>query len=93
NTLKSLVSKEKEVNEKINDLITNSMTNYYFEQIGDEILTLRKEINGSCRHTKITECKMKMDELIKAYNVYSEKKITLTEILPDELKSFVENSE
>lgn len=90
NTLKSLVAHEKEVKEKINDLISNSMMNYYFEQIGDEILALRKEINGACRQQSIIESKTKMKELIKAYNLYAEKRISMIDILPDELKIYVE---
>jgi len=90
NTLKSLVAREKEVKDKVNNLISNSMTNYYFEQIGDEIIALRKEINGACRPQRIVESKTKMKELIKAYNLYAEKRISMTEILPEELKIYVE---
>lgn len=90
NTLKSLVSREKEVKEQVQDLINQSMSNYYFEQIGDAIIALRREINGDCRTEIIGESKEKMSELVKAYNLYSDKKIELIEIIPSELKSFIE---
>ena len=45
NTIKFLAGREKEVKEKVDELINNSMSNYYFEQIGDTIVKLRKNLN------------------------------------------------
>lgn len=89
NTLKSLVNKEKEVKEQVKDLINHSMLNYYFEQIGDEILALRREVNEECRSNQIDDSLEKMLELIKAYNLYSDKKIKIEEVIPEELKTYI----
>lgn len=89
NTLKSLVSHEKEVKEQVSGLISQSMSNYYFEQIGDALLALRKEVNGERRDEIIEASHQNMCELIKAYNLYSDKKITIQEIIPNELRSYV----
>ena len=91
NTLKSLTDKEKDVKASVTGLINQSMQNYYFEQIGDTILHVRREIeNGdaSRSHKQLYTLKMKMEELVKAYNVYTEQKITINEVIPSELKSY-----
>ncbi|MDZ7344782.1 MAG: hypothetical protein ONA90_09765, partial [candidate division KSB1 bacterium] len=46
NHLKSLVRKEKEVVATVNGLINQSMQNYYFEQIGDAILNIRRDMEN-----------------------------------------------
>lgn len=91
NTLNSIVSREKEVDDKVRTLINISLKNYYFEQIGDTILALRNEVNGNCRTEVIVENQSKMAELLKAYNFYAGKNVTLTEIIPEELKAYMEN--
>jgi hypothetical protein len=90
NTLKTLVEKEKDVKASVNGLINQSMLNYYFEQIGDTILAIRREIenDGTARlDGRLDSLKVKMEELVKAYNLYTEQKITINEVIPSELKS------
>jgi hypothetical protein len=54
-------------------------------------LHVRREIE-SCDASRSDErfrmLKMKMEELVKAYNVYTEQKITINEVIPSELKSY-----
>jgi len=91
NTLKTLVEKEKDVKSSVDGLINQSMQNYYFEQIGDTILDARREIQNAdvCRtDEQLEQLKIKLDELVKAYNAYSDQKITINEIIPSELKSY-----
>jgi hypothetical protein len=91
NTLKSLTDKEKDVKDSVAGLINQSMQAYYFEQIGDTILHVRREIaNGDTGRSdeRLRELKMKMEELVKAYNVYTEQKVTINEVIPSELKSY-----
>jgi hypothetical protein len=91
NTLKTLVEKEKDVKSSVDGLINQSMQNYYFEQIGDTILEVRREIKKveiGGADERLDQLKLKMEELIKAYNAYSDQKITITEIIPSELKSY-----
>jgi len=92
NTLKFLAGREKEVKEKVDDLINSSMSNYYFEQIGDTILELRKSLKlGTDRNDNkhnilvVKETKEKMNELIKAYNLYSNKNISIEAVVPRDL--------
>ncbi len=91
NTLKELVAKEKDVKDSVSGLINQSMQNYYFEQIGDTILDARRElanVEAGLADERLGGLKMKMEELVKAYNVYTNQKITIDEIIPSELKSY-----
>ncbi len=88
NTIKYLSGRDKEVKQQVEGLIAKSMSNYYFEQIGDEILTLRKKVNKNLDDVNSVESKAKMDELIKAYNIYSTKKISLDDVIPVDLKEY-----
>lgn len=89
NTLKTLVEKEKDVSSSVEGLISQSMQNYYFEQIGDTILAARRGVkNAAGVEEPLAPLKLKLEELIKAYNTYSEQKITIHEIVPSELKSY-----
>lgn len=97
NTIKFLAGREKEVKEKVDELISNSMSNYYFEQIGDTILKLRKSLKcGEEQHGDqnnvlvVQETKEKMMELIKAYNLYADKKISFENVVPGDLSSYFE---
>jgi len=97
NTLKFLSGREQEVKEKVDELINSSMSNYYFEQIGETILELRKSLklgqnNRDNEHNVLVvkETREKMKELIKAYNLYSNKKITIEKVVPGDLISYFE---
>ncbi len=91
NTLREFGEKEKVVNDSVSDLIGRSMQNYYFEQIGDMILEARREqagIGAGFGAERRDRRKVKLEELVKAYNVYADHEITIDEIIPAELKSF-----
>jgi hypothetical protein len=87
--LKSLVHKEKDVNASVNDLINQSMISYYSEQIGETILEIRREIATGADNSNLSRLKNKVEELINAYNVYSEQKLTVSQALPDELQGYL----
>lgn len=88
NTLKFLVDKEKDVKASVNELISQSMVSYYFEQIGDTILEIRQAVAGGSRDEGLNLLKNKVEELIKAYNLYSDQKLTVTQVVPSELQEF-----
>jgi hypothetical protein len=91
NVLTKPGEKEKAVDDSIHDLIGRSMQNYYFEQIGDTILNARREQAGArpgAAAERRGRRKVKLEELVKAYNVYADHKITIDEIIPAELKSY-----
>lgn len=96
---------EKNVNDSVSGLISRSLQNYYFEQIGDTILQARRElatveagIAGERRsrpqpsfenmNASRGRRKMKLQELVEAYNFYADQKINVSEIIPSELKSY-----
>ncbi|MBN2009379.1 hypothetical protein JW960_08535 [candidate division KSB1 bacterium] len=87
NTIKSMAGKDQAIKEEIDSLMAKSMTNYYFEQIGDEILSLRRNLDNDDQRKIITESREKINELIKAFNAYSDKKVTLAEVIPGDLKN------
>jgi len=88
NTLKSLAEKERDVKDSVEGLINQSMQNYYFEQIGDAILAARREIENVGAGGRLGPIKIKMEELVKAYNIYADQKITIDEVIPSELKTY-----
>ena len=81
---------KKEVNDAVNELISRSMQEYYFEQIGDTILAARRDATSlqagiASEHNRY---KAKLEELIRAYNSHAGQKITIEEIVPTELKTY-----
>lgn len=88
NTLKFLVDKEKDVKASVSELINQSMVSYYFEQIGDTILEIRQAVASGAKDDGLNKLKTKVEELIKAYNIYSEQKLTVTEVVPSELQGY-----
>ena len=89
NDLKILRRKEKEITASVNHLIQVSMRNYYTEKIGELIMSARRELQAGRQYeSKRANLKQPMNDLLSAYNVYAEQKVTLDEIIPIELKSF-----
>ncbi len=62
---------ENEINESVSQLIKQSMQSYYFEQIGDTLLAIRRG----------EPVEKKLDELVKAYNKNAECKIAMGDLL------------
>ncbi|GEM_PF-541737 len=91
NPLREPGESEKEVEASVNGLISQSMQNYYFEQIGDTILAARRELantGAGLANERRHRRKVKLKELIKAYNTYADQKITMDKIIPAELKFY-----
>lgn len=87
NAIKTLAGKDKEIKEQVDELLAKSLSNYYFEKIGKEIVSLRECIDSNTNTEIILASKDKMNELIKAFNIYSEKKVTLDDVIPNDLKN------
>lgn len=98
NTLKFLADREKELKEKVDSLVSSSMSNYYFEQIGDTILELRKNLKQheheieSENLTVVQATKEKIDKLIEAYNLHTGKKISLQNVVPVDLQEYFDHN-
>jgi hypothetical protein len=75
---------EKEVSAVVEGLINQSMQNYYFEQIGDAILAMRREFTNGAAQARVAPFCRRMEKLVAAYNHYSEQKISVVEVIPSE---------
>ncbi|MDZ7372805.1 MAG: hypothetical protein ONB23_02450 [candidate division KSB1 bacterium] len=87
NTLQEVVGKENEVRQKVQELINTSMTAYYFDKIGDQILKLREVMAERPAQEEVNSCLKELSELVDAYNLYADRKISLQEVLPPDLRS------
>lgn len=90
NARREPVEHEKEIDASVSSLINQSLQKYYFEQIGETILEARRSMTNSKAGFADEwpgRRKVKLEELVKAYNVYTDQKITLAGIIPSELKS------
>ena len=89
NTLKTLVDKEKDVKASVNNLINQSMLNFYFEKIGDTILAIRDTIQEKKSDSELQQLKQTLEELVEAYNLYTDEKINMEKVLPVELQAYL----
>ena len=74
-------------------MISSSMSNYYFERIGDTIIEMRKQMKNQKDHENliiIEKTKKNIKELVTAYNIYSDKKISIENAVPADLKDYFE---
>jgi hypothetical protein len=89
NELKALLAKEKEITVSVNSLVNEAMRNYYAEKIGELIISARSELGDERQYeSKLANLKRQMNELVNAYNIYADEKVTLYEIIPSELKPY-----
>jgi hypothetical protein len=84
NTINVLKAKEKEVEHSVKKLIDKSMSNYYFEQIGNAIVDIRQSLQDETTGDRLKELAMRIESLITAYNAYSDNQVHLAEIVPSE---------
>ncbi len=83
NPFKSLLSKE--VENSVQELIQTSMSNYYFEKIGNAILEVRRKIAEQPAEAELRDYRIRLEELVAAYNEHASNKVDLKEVLPKEL--------
>jgi len=86
NSLKTSRRKEKKLDDSIHRLINQSMQSYYFDKIGDTILSIRRALENDRSREKVISLKGELDELVKAYNLYSTQEIKIDEVIPEELQ-------
>ena len=67
-------------------LIDNSLENYYFEQIGNVIIEMRKAVTDVEHLSEIGEYKNKIKELVAAYNTHSQKMVSYSDVIPKDLR-------
>jgi len=85
NTLKSLHEKHEKVDNAVKGLIKESMANYYFEQIGKKLIEVRGMIQEGSEVSELNLEKNNLAELVYAYNIYADQKVSFEKVLPKEL--------
>lgn len=65
----------------VKNLIAQTMSAYYFEKIGDTLMRMKKDPDVK---KNLSQYKSELLDLISAYNIHSEQKVTLTKLLPKE---------
>ena len=83
--LKSLHEKHEKIDGAVKGLIKESMANYYFEQIGKQLIEVRGMIQEGGMNTELNRKKIDLAELVYAYNIYAEQKVSFEKVLPKEL--------
>ncbi len=89
NTIKFLKDKELQIAKSVRNLIDSSMSNYYFEQIGNIILEIRRAIKDPSATKDLSYYRNSLTDLIDAYNLHADRKVTLEQVLPRELVPYI----
>ncbi len=88
NTMTTLKEKEKKVTDSVQNLIDESLSSYYFEQIGSTILEIRDAVAGTNGKHDLFQFGHKLRVLVDAYNSHAASKVEFRDIIPQELKSY-----
>jgi hypothetical protein len=81
-----LIEKERRVENAVGELIDRSLSNYYFEQIGNALVEIRRLSPESLLRGGFEE---KLTELVEAYNLHTEKEVSVDEVVPAELREYM----
>lgn len=87
-TLKTLVDKENDVKASVQSLISSSMESYYFEKIGETIIAMREEVQKGFTQECAQPLRVRMEELVKAYNLHSRQQLNVAQVVPAELQPY-----
>lgn len=90
NTMNDAKRKKSAVNDSVQNLIDRSLSNYYFEQIGNTLLELRKASQNDDTTSQIKSFATKLKELVSAYNSHNAQCVDIDEIVPTDLRSFLD---
>ena len=85
-TIREVISKKQIVDDQVRDLINRSLSNYYFEKLGEKLICLRRALNQNARDHHIDQLIKDVQILLEAYNVNSGQRLELDQILPREAK-------
>jgi hypothetical protein len=93
-TIKDVLDHKLIVDKEVKELISKSLGNYYFERVGDELISLRKLIKERSSEEKIEYSISKIITLLEAYNIYAKQKVDIENILPKEIvKNYLQFSQ
>ena len=85
NNIKSLHEKHEKIDGAVKGLIKESMANYYFEQIGNKLIEVKGMIEENIGVSELDREKTNLAELVYAYNIYADQKVSFEKVLPKEL--------
>ncbi len=88
NTLKDILDNKAMVDKEVQNVISKSLSNYYFERIGDKLIILRDFIQEDQSDEKIENVFLEISILLEAYNINSGQNIEIKDILPFQAKKF-----
>lgn len=81
-TLKDVLTQKANVERQVKDLINTSLSTYYFERVGDELVRLKKLLAEDRNSKSIEEIVYKICTFLDAYNQYSGQNISIESLLP-----------
>ncbi|MBN1465496.1 hypothetical protein JXA02_07030 [candidate division KSB1 bacterium] len=83
-TIKTIIDQKHSIDQKVQDLISSSLSNYYFERLGDKLLHLRHIMESSLGPVEFEKTVKEIKALLNAYNQNSGQEIDMRTILPPE---------
>lgn len=83
-TINKVVNKKQIIDQQVEDLINQSLSNYYFEKLGEKLIVLRRAINQNATAHHIEKMIGEIRLLLDAYNYHAGQDLSLSQILPRE---------
>jgi hypothetical protein len=83
-TIKTIIDRKHSIDEKVQNLISSSLSNYYFERLGDKLLTLRRVMESDAGAEAFENTLREIKALLHAYNQNSGQEVDIRTILPPE---------
>ncbi|RPI02896.1 MAG: hypothetical protein EHM72_03010 [Calditrichaeota bacterium] len=83
--IQNIIERKQEIDHKVQDLISSSLSNYYFERLGDKLLTLRNILSRTMDAYELENVLKDISILLAAYNQNSGQQINIETILPHEV--------
>ena len=83
-SIKDLLNQKSFIDEKVEECINDSLSAYYFERVGDELLRLRKILSTNTSNSHVEKCINRISILLEAYNQRSGENFSMDAILPEE---------
>ena len=86
--IRDVLKHKLQIDQKVQELIGHSLTNYYFEKVGEQILTIRQLFTEIKEPEKLFNEITKLSALLEAYNLNAEQDVELESIIPDKVYHF-----
>ncbi len=85
NVMKKALNHKFVIDKQVKELISNSLSNYYFEKVGDEIIKLRNLFKKNETDLNLENMLNRISILLHAYNENSGQNINIKNVLPGEV--------